>query len=477
MSIPVLRDYQETAVEAIRASIRAGHRSPLLVSPTGSGKTILFSYMVSRHVRAAQCRAVILVHREELIEQVSTALRSFNVHVGLISAGAHYDRGYRAHVASVQTLVRRLDTVAAPTLLIVDEAHHGAKGSSWATVIAHWRKENPAMITLGVTATPERLDGKGLSDAFDDLVVGPSARQLIDAGHLAPYRVFAPPAPDMSSLHMRGGDYARNEAAALIDKPTITGDAVEHYRRHVNGAPAFAFCVSIAHAEHVADAFRSAGFRAQSVDGTMDKTVRRAIIKDFRDGRLNVLTSCDLIGEGLDVPGAHAAMLLRPTASLGLCMQQIGRILRPCEGKTHAIILDHVGNIRRHGLPDAEREWSLDGREERQRREGATPGTDSVRTCPECFAVSPSYSTTCRECGQPFPIKARKVEAVEGELLEMSPSEIEAARAKRHAAQEQGMADNLEKLTQLGRMRGMKDPAGWARHVLQARQKKMRAAR
>lgn len=460
-----LRDYQQRAVDQLRASFRAGHRAPLLVSPTGSGKTVLFSYVATRTQQRGK-RVAILVHREELLEQVSDTLELFGTPHGIVSAGQHYDARELTHVASVFTLARRMERVKVPDLVIVDEAHHAIAGSTWGKVLREWREVNAKMQVIGVTATPLRLSGEGLGDVFDDMVLGPTTAELIESGALARYRMFAPAhTVDMSGIHKRAGDFVRGEVVAAMDKPRITGDAIEHYRRHCNGAPAIVFCASVEHAEHVAERFRAQGYRALSIDGGMDKTLRRGIVADFRRGALNVLTSCDLVSEGFDLAGIHAAILLRPTWSLALYLQQMGRALRPCEGKQAALILDHVGNSARHGLPDDAREWSLLGSGDVKKK-----GETVARQCPACYAIVPAAALTCKECGHEFEGQPREIEEAAGEL-----SELDLARERREAKKAQAMAGTLEALIELGRMRGYRNAEAWARHVIQARE--MKAAR
>lgn len=464
----LLRDYQEASIAALRGSFQRGRRSPLLVSPTGSGKTVMFSHLTHKLVENGK-RIAILNHREELTEQISRALVLAGVRHGVIAAGMQYDPRPLAHVASVFTLARRLATVQTPDYVVIDEAHHCIAGSTWGNVINHWRLVNPALRIIGVTATPERLSGEGLGQVFDDMVLGPTTAELIESGWLAPYRMFAPPVAqqaDLSGLHSRAGDFVKGEAAAVMDKPAIIGSAVAHYRQHCNGAPAVAFCVSVEHAQHVAAQFQSQGFRAASVDGTMEKATRRAIVRDFGAGQLNVLTSCDLVSEGFDVPGIVGALLLRPTQSMGLYLQQVGRALRLSPGKSHAVILDHVGNSARHGLPDEARDWSLEGRDRKASKRD--PDDVAVKQCKACFAVSRATAAACRECGAAFGAKPRTVEERDGELAEVDPA---VARAQFVSAR--ASAQSIESLAELGRMRGMRNPEGWARHVLAAREAKI----
>jgi DNA repair protein RadD len=219
---------------------------------------------------------------------------------------------------------------------VVDEAHHTTAGT-WAKVIAHFH----AAKLLGVTATPIRGDGRGLGEHYQAMVQGPTAAELTSEGYLAPARVLAPPGFDSAGLRKRMGDFDTKQAEQRVG--TIMGDCLGHYRKHLSGQTAIAFCCSVAHAEAVAHLFQSAGIAAASIDGTMDTSTRRELLADLGTGRLSILTSCSLIGEGVDVPSVGGCILLRPTASVGLHLQMIGRCLRPQPGKT-AVVLDHVGN-------------------------------------------------------------------------------------------------------------------------------------
>lgn len=461
-SVPVLRSYQASLIDTLRQAFRDGHMSPLMVLPTGGGKTVCFSYLAAR-LRESGKRLQILVHREELVDQVSRTLEAFAVPHGIIAPGHPHDLLATVHVSSVFSVTRRMDRVKVPDYVICDEAHHCIKQSTWGKLIDTWRGMNPALRLIGVTATPARLSGEGLGEMFDHMAIGPSSRELMDMGALAQYRLFAPAvAADLSGVRTVAGDFNRGQAAAAMDKPAIIGDAVAHYRRICEGAPAVAFCASIQHAEHTRDQFTAAGFAAVCLDGKMDKGLRRSAIRDFQAGRIHVITSCDLISEGFDVPGIISAILLRPTQSLALYLQQVGRALRP--KPEPAIILDHVGNTARHGMPDDPREWTLTGTQGGRKTKAAE---DAVRQCGSCYATSPAAAPKCRECGTPFPVRSREIDQVAGEL-----SEIEVQRIKREAAQAQGSARDLQALAELGRVRGMKNPEGWARHVMAAREAK-----
>jgi superfamily II DNA or RNA helicase len=462
-----LRPYQSTGIAQIREAFATGARAPMYVLPTGGGKTVIFSAIAESSEKRGK-RVLILTHRVELVDQIVASLEQFNVRPDIIAASYQRSMGrYRAGnrsiaVANVQTLVNRIDSYAPPTLITIDECHHVTPGGQWSTILRAYKDAK----NLGVTATPIRGDSRGLSAHFDRLILGPNVPELISMGYLVKPRVFAPPTVDTSGLHIRAGEFKTEEADALMDVPSITGDAFSHYKKHSDGLPALVFCTSVKHAEHVAERFRKDGVAAVSLNGGTDKEVRRMAVADFRRGAIRVLASCDLFSEGFDVPGAHVGILLRPTASMGLFLQQVGRILRPSEGKPHAIILDHVGNTQRFGMPDEPREWSLTV-DETKRKKKQAPG---IRVCPKCFAASAARATACVECGHVFEVKPRQnVEERDGELVELTAEQIQRKRER----MEQGWkAKTLEQLREVARIKG-RNPA-WADHVFAARLAKQR---
>ena len=404
-----LRPYQQQAITDLRLAYRGGARAPLLVGATGMGKTVIFSAITAGAVERNR-RVLILVHRRELIRQASAKLTQAGVTHGIIAAGFK-PSDHPVQVASVQTLARRLDHQHwQPDLIVIDEAHHAIAGT-WTNVISHW----PNSLLLGVTATPVRQDGRGLGSMFDQLVLGPSTAELIATGYLSPARIYAPPpVADLTGIHRRAGDYAIDEAADRMDRPTVTGDAISHYQRIGAGQPAIAFCCNVKHAEHVCHAFRVAGIPAATLLGTTAD--RDALVARFATGFIDVLVTVDVVSEGFDCPGAAVAILLRPTQSEGLYLQQIGRVLRPAPGKQAAVVLDHVGNVHRHGFPDDHRNWTL---ADRERRAGsASPPPPSVRTCEVCFAAF-KPAPVCPCCGTPAKLSAREIQQRDGELTEL----------------------------------------------------------
>jgi superfamily II DNA or RNA helicase len=459
-----LRPYQESAVEELRAAFRRGRRAPIYTLPTGGGKTLVFSY-VTRNAVNHGSRVLILVHRQELLRQASTTLSRWGVRHGTIAAGQPMTT-QMVQVASVQTAVRRLSRMAPPNLIIIDEAHHVVAGS-WQKIVEAF----PRARLIGVTATPSRLDGRGLGvhcgGAFDELIVGPSIAELIEGGFLVPPRVFASPRHlNLEGVRTRGGDYAQDQLAQVMRQREIIGDAVTHYQRICPGVPAIAFCVSIEHAKQVAEQFSAAGWRARRIDGNMGGDERQAIVAALAEGDLDVMVSVDLVSEGFDVPACGAAILMRPTQSEALYLQQVGRALRPAPGKTCAFILDHAGNVARHGLPQEVRGWTLDGRVARE----AAP---DLKQCPTCYAMLPRATVQCPECEHFFGADAEadgmtgrgEPNQVDGELIELTPEIIEQHRAQR--AREVHGARSREELMRIARSRGYSPR--WVDHIMAAR--------
>jgi superfamily II DNA or RNA helicase len=457
-----LRPYQSRAVGAVRDAFRRGARAPLLVVPTGGGKTVIFSH-ITDSASGRGSRVLILLHRRELIRQTSAKLHDAGVPHGIIAPG-HTPMPHLVQVASVQTLGRRLgdDRFPAPDLIVPDEAHHAIAGQ-WATILRAW----PQARILGVTATPERMDGRGLGvevgGIFDSLVMGPSVAELVGLGHLTDTVVYAPPhAPDLSRVRTRGGDYDAAGLRAAMDVPSITGDAVAHYARHAPGQPAILFATSVAHAEAMAQVFRAQGWRAVAASGETPPAERDAAIAGLATGAVQVLCACDLISEGLDVPAVSAVILLRPTKSLGLYLQQVGRGLRPAPGKKHLVVLDHAGNTQRHGLVTLDREWSLRGRVKRETPDRAPP------RCDGCGAFLEARGCACQGCGW-FPEAASRPPSellhIPGELRDVT---AEARNWGRQRRLDEVLAEASDaELPEVARQRGYLP--GWVKHRLRER--------
>lgn len=459
-----LRDYQSDMIQRVRDSIMK-HRRVILQSATGSGKTVMACHMM-QEAAAKGKRVFFLVHQNELLQQTSRSLWRYQIEHGLIVSGKGRSN-CAVQVASVMTLKNRLADYEAPDLIIIDESHRAFAASYKAIVDAY-----PNAAVVGLTASPQRTDSKGLGELFYDIVNGPSIRYLIDMGALCDYELFGvPQMADLSSVRTRAGDYAKDDLEREVNKPKISGDAVQHYKRLASGKKCVVLCVSIKHAEDVAQAYRDAGISASAIHGKSKN--RLSILADFESGKTLVLTSVNLLIEGYDHSEIAVVQQLRPTQSIVVYLQAIGRGLRPDPSKKHLIILDHVGNYQRHSLPCDERTWSLEGKKKGSR--GNDEPTLSVQTCEQCYFTFKSGVTECPHCGDPVEFKARVIEQVDGELQRI---EIAAKAEQERVAKkrEQGKARTLDELVRLGVDRDIKNPSAWAANLFAARQGRRAAA-
>ena len=453
----------------IREAFRRTRRV-LYVLPCAGGKTTMFSWMARSHIQKKNGNVLILVHRWELVEQVVDTLRELGEEPAILASGHYYDKRKRITVGSVLTVAKRLHAIPRPTLIIPDEAHHAVSSTNWGKIIQHYAGAH----VCGFTASPIRLSGEGLDDCFDEMVVGPSCQELIDGGYLSQVAVYAPSQFDTSGLRTRMGEYVRGDVIDAVDRPKIIGDAVQHYKNYADGKQFLAFCCGVEHARHVAKDFTDAGYPCMALDGTTDAKVRQTAVKEFRERKYLGLASADLFLEGFDIkgvsgPGVECGVILRPTKSTGLWIQMCGRILRPGVGKSKAIMLDAVGNVAHHGLPTDTHEWTLHGAKTQGRSD---PSRVGVRVCLKCFGASRQTATICGLCGEPFPVKPRRISTEEGELKEISPEEAARLREQREARRAQGMSRTFDTLVELGRQRGYRNPSAWAKYVYEARRAK-----
>ena len=403
-----LRDYQNLAISNVRKSFQVKHRSVLLTLPTGAGKTVIFSE-ITRLAGLKDSNVLILVHRKELIDQAGDKLTKADVKYGIIAAGRKESKS-NVQVASVQTLINRLNNPDQFDLIIIDEAHHSV-ANSWRKIFNFYKKA----IRLGVTATPMRMTGAGLGEIFDDLIVGSTIPELVEQKYLAEHEVYAPPNKlNLDKIRTIRGDYSKKEVEDELDKVDIVGDAVDNYRRLGKNKPAIAFCISVKHGQYVTNKFKQAGYTAELITGSMKSDERKTLIDNFKDGKVQILVSIDVVSEGFDVEGCYVAILLRPTQSEALYIQQVGRVLRPEPNKV-AIVLDHVGNTKRHGFVDDVREFDLHQKAKTKRKGELAP---AVETCEVCFAVY-RPQPICPVCGHQKEIRKREITYEDGELVKM----------------------------------------------------------
>lgn len=436
----ILRDYQVDMSNRIDTAWAGGAQNVVAVLPTGAGKTVLFGNKIdnTHGVRFA------IAHRQELVSQMSMALAKFGIKHDILASpalikwiiqlhtrnlGKHfYAPGAPVIACGVRSLLRRADKltqrIQASRLWVIDEFHHCLTDNEWGKAVALFPDTCRG---LGVTATPERADGRGLgrlaSGVIDEMVVGVSMRDLIQRGYLTDYRIFAPPSDiDLSSVSIGStGDYSRPQLTAAARKSHIIGDVVEHYMRIAPGKLGVTFATDVETAADLATAYNASGVPAAVVSAKTPDRERQQATERLARGDLKQLVNVDIFGEGYDLPAIEVISMARPTHSYPLYTQQFGRSLRTTDGKTHAIIIDHVGNVQRHGLPDRPRVWSLDDRE----KSGGQRDPDIIpmRTCRECLGVYESFERDCPYCGWVYEPDARgTIEQVEGVLTELDPT-------------------------------------------------------
>lgn len=369
-------------------------------------------------------KVLFLAHSRELVHQCANKLSSIGVSCGVIMAGEPLELWKPVQVASKDTLharaVRRSKMELPPAdLLLLDECHRSL-GKSWVALI----KKYPNAIVLGLTATPARGDGSGLGQLYEVIVPTCPTERLISDGYLVPSTVFAPYVPDLSGVKLgTDGDYDRGQLESRMDRVSITGDIVSHWKTHAQDRPTLAFASGITHSMHIRDAFRAAGITAAHIDGTMPKEDRDEILRRFSGGDIQVLSSCDVLTEGVDLPLCSCVIIAKPTKSIVRHKQMLGRGMRPHpeSEKRTLVVLDHAGNVTRPGLgfPDEDIEWTLDGKKKANSRECQKKPAREPTICKKCFCA---YYTVgiCPNCGhKPEPKGRNKVTTKEGQLVEV----------------------------------------------------------
>lgn len=431
-----LHSYQQNLVNKARNAFKDGFRAPCIVAPCGAGKSVIISE-IARMTTEKGNKVLFLVHRKELIEQIENTFRLNEVDLDLVQFGM------------VQTIVRRLNKTDRPHLIITDESHHGL-AKSYRTIYEYFSD----VLRLSFTATPIRLNGEGLGDVNDILLEEVNAEWLIENGFLSPYKYYAPKLIDDDLLKLNSMKEFSNKSMDDAIGNVIYGDVIGHYKKLADGEQAIAYCHSVAASLELAETFNSFGIPAAHIDGKTDKKQRGEIIEKFRRREIQVLTNVDLIGEGFDVPDCSTVIMLRPTQSLSLYIQQSMRGMRYKAGKT-SIIIDHVGNVQRFGLPDEKREWSLNGKKKQ-----SSEATIKIRQCENCFAVYSIQEKICPMCGHEMKTerKNEKEHDKTAELEEVKKGEIKVTLDFREPKD----CRNMSELYELAKNRGYK--RGWAYH-------------
>ncbi len=467
----ILYDDQNDVVVATRVALRS-HRRVLIQAACGFGKTVVAAFMSIAASNKGK-KLYFICHRSELLYQTHLTFNKAGIQHAFIAAGFTPDYSQQIQICSIDTLKRRFEKVPIPDLCIWDEAHHvGAAG--WSAVQNYYDKS----YHIGLSATPVRPNGAGLGEWFDIMIKSPQPSWLIENGRLSDYRYISSPLePDLTNVHTRMGEYKQDEVEDVVDKPDIIGDVVRHYLKYARGKKTIMFAVSVKHSKHLVEQFRANGINAVHLDGDTPKDERRQSSRLFAQGRIDVLSNVGLFGEGYDLAAqsgldvtVECVIDAAPTQSITRAIQKWFRALRAKSYK--GIIIDHAGNWKRHGLPDEDREWSLEGNKGQGKKKDDEDSI-SVKQCPSCYEVH-FPAKHCPNCGHEYKVVGREIEVGDGELIE-----IDKDAARQQAKKEQGDAGSLDQLIELGKQRGYKNPAKWAAHVYTARiakQKQMRSA-
>lgn len=438
-----LRDYQQRQHDELFQQWDAGNRSVMIQLPTGGGKTVIMGAV--NQTRTDAC--LNYAHRSELVGQISMALARNDIPHRVIAAtntmqacvekhikecGMSYvAQGNARHgVASVDTLIARSKDpvlgswLARVGMTSIDEGHHALPNNKWGKALGM----TPNAQLVAYTATPRRADRKSLSRSqgglFDAMVKGPTVRELIDRGYLCDYRIFVPPQSINRGMLKVGttGDFTQASIKEVLGQSQITGDVVGHYMKLAWGKRGITFAPDVDKAIEIANAFNAMNVPAAAVSGRTNDKVRDQIIDDFKAGKILQLVNVDLFGEGFDVPACEVVSLARPTESLSLFLQQVGRVLRIMEGKPYGIIIDHVSNVARHGLPDTERGWSLEVPDTLKARRRDEEPEIKIKVCANCMGAYEAHELFCPHCGHvPVPEARGSIKAVDGDLMELTP--------------------------------------------------------
>lgn len=466
-----LFDYQEEAVQQITDFFSHGGHSTILQLPTGAGKSLTAVEFIKR-CREDNKPVYFLTHSKNLLWQFSDHLTEYGVPHGIISSGCPALK-YKIQVISAMSLKSRIHLLPEPSYIIAEEAHHSAS-AMFADIFKYW----PHAKILGLTATPERLDGKPL-DMYENIITLHQVRWFIDNGYLSDYEYYVPNELDTSGIHRVMGDFNKKELNDLLKKQSgRVGQIVENYKKYADGLPAIAFATSIEDSENIADRFINAGYDMHALHSKMKGDLMKELEK-CRNGDISLLSSCMSIGEGTDVKGLTVSLDCRPTQSLTIYLQHVGRVLRTkyapgydlttregrlaaieAGGKKKAIILDFSSNYTRHGLPDDEREWSLKPKNKKKTQEKST-----LKRCPNCQRPVLRTVSNCPYCNYLFVTAhttARKIEEKDGELVNIKSM-------KEHTPQDQQFiireiarrARNQKQAILIGRELGLNSQGAW----------------
>lgn len=432
-----LRNYQNDLVDGIKQSILNGNKHIMVQSPPRSGKTVVMAH-IAKGATDKGNTVLFFSHRKEINEQVVNTFKRNDVDMSLVT------------IDSVGKISRCLETLTQPSLILIDEAHH-VKAKTYLKIIEHFKDS----VILMFTGTPVRLDGSGFNDIADDLIIGKSVKWLQDNGNIAPFKYYAPSLIDTTSLKKRGGEFTKKSVDDTM-KRVIYGDVIRHYEKLAKGKQAIVYTHSVEASESVSRTFNEQGYTSIAISGKTPPEERERAMRAFRDGELTIMVNCELFTEGIDLPNVDVCIMLRPTQSLSLYLQFAMRALNPRDGKT-AIIIDHVGNVDRHGLPNADRDWSLKGVDKTKKK--TKLGEPTTRTCDDCYATFWSVERICPMCGHENKPTKEEIEIIREIQLEERRQEV-ASKVETFVTSDQ--CQTVEELKEFAKQHGYKP--GWVYH-------------
>lgn len=443
-----LRPYQQKLVDAARRSLASGNQRVLVQSPAGSGKTATMAE-IARIATERGNNVLFIVHRREIVEQVKRTFATWGVEMS------------RCYVGMVQTVTRRLDKITPPQLILCDESHHSL-AKSYKRIFERF----PEASLVGFTATPCRLSGKGMGEVYQDLILGPKIDWLIDNKYLAPFDYYAPTLIDVDKLKRAStGDFSSKSMDDAVKVRVIFGDILKTYKRIAENTKTIVYTHNVQSSIDAAAAFNAAGYPAEQVDGKTSVEKRERAMNNFRTGKTLILVNAELYGEGVDVPDCQTVIMLRPTDSLTLFIQQSMRGMRYQPGK-RAVIIDHVANAYRFGLPDADRKWSLADRPAKTKKAGKSDGP-AIKSCPQCYGVVAAQVKQCPLCGYMFKADGSDLEYDPDAELHKVKTEDFHMIVKHPVRMEPKDAESPEDMYAIAKARGYKP--GWAYHQIVAR--------
>lgn len=437
-----LFDYQQDLIDKARNALAAGNQGVLIVSPPGSGKSVVISEIAKLTVKKGG-HVLFFVHRQELVKQIKDSFKQQGVDLN------------HCTILTVGKVANRLNILAKPDLIIVDESQH-SRAKTYQKIFNYYSD----VLRLGFTGSPWRLSGKGFKDIYSAMVLGPTAKWLIENKKLAPFTVYGYQLGDKSTLKSGStGDYTK-KSLNNYTKSIIHGDIVKSWLKFAKDRKTIIYCHSTSFSKEVAQSFRDAGINAVHADAKTPESKRDKIMVDFKEGKIKILCNVDLVSEGFNVPDCSCVVLLRPTQSLVIYLQQSMRAMRYQPNK-HAIIIDQVGNFERFGLPDTDYKWTLEDREKHPRKDsGSTEGLQ-IKTCPDCFAVIKAECVKCPICGHDFSIEIRKIK-------QKKDQELRAIKAEKFhidliAKKKVSELTSFKELTMYAKAKHYKN--GWAWHM------------